>query len=148
MKNQKGITITSLILYIISFTLVIGIIGTITTFFNRNMEDISTSTGISSEYNKFNLYMLKLTKSGYEVSKRSNNYITFKKCIYDGNSEIVDTNTFVKLGNILYYNKIKLCENVNAFSVTEESAENGKEKINTSITIGDKEYTTSYIIEK
>ncbi len=52
----------SLVIYILSFVIIIGIVGTITTTFNKNIKDINMKSGTSSEYNKFNLYMLDQTQ--------------------------------------------------------------------------------------
>lgn len=85
----------SLSLYIISFMIIIGIVGSITVFFSNHTKDINMATGASSEYNKFNLYMLEYTKKGYQISKISGDinaqeqFVTFSKA---GASD-----TFVKL---------------------------------------------------
>lgn len=85
----------SLSLYIISFMIIMGIVGSITVFFSNSTKDINMASGASSEYNKFNLYMLEYTKNGYEISKISEDinaqeqFVTFSK---GGASD-----TFVKL---------------------------------------------------
>ncbi len=135
---------TSLVIYIISFVIIIGIVGTITTVFNNNVKDINTTSGISSEYNKFNLYMLDQTQGGYAILKCSSEtdaagYVTF--------SNGHQSNTFVLLGNMLYFNQVKLCENVKEFKLQKEVAENGNDVLKTYININDKIYTTDYVIE-
>ena len=40
MKSQKGITLTSVIIYIIGMTMCIGVIATLTTYFYKNMDSI------------------------------------------------------------------------------------------------------------
>lgn len=85
----------SLSLYIISFMIIIGIVGSITVFFSNHIKDINMDIGASSEYNKFNLYMLEYTKTGNQILKISQNtneeeqFVTFTK---NGKSD-----TFVKL---------------------------------------------------
>ena len=132
---------SSLVIYVISFVVIIGIVGTITTVFNNNIQDINLSSGTSSEYNKFNLYMLEQTQNGYSVLKYNNNesYVTFS------NGET--SNSFVLLGNILYFNKIKLCENVKEFKLEQTVAENGNDVLKTYININDRVYTTDYVIK-
>lgn len=144
MKNQKGITVTSLAIYIIAFVIIIGIVSSITVFFNGNAKDINKDSGTAAEYNKFNLYMLEYTKNGYriyEISPENNEeqYITFEK---NGKND-----TFCKQGNILYFNEIKLCENVDEFKIEKGTAENGKEILKTYIQINGTVYTTNYVIE-
>lgn len=144
MKKQSGITMVSLTIYILSFVIIIGIVGTITVFFNNHIKEINMSAGASSEYNKFNLYMLDQTKNGYQISKISAEsaekpYVTFSK---EANS-----NTFVLIGNLLYFNEIKLCENVEEFKVLKEPTQNGKEMLKTYLNINGTVYTTDYVME-
>ncbi len=134
----------SLVIYVISFVVIVAIVGTITTVFNRNIKEMNSTSGTSSEYNKFNLYMLNQTQGGYSILKCSNEadtagYVTFS----NGES----SNTFVLLENILYFNQIKLCENVKEFRVAKEVAENGNDVLKTYININGKIYTTDYMIE-
>ena len=136
----------SLTIYIISFVVVIGIVGSITVFFSNNARDVNMSSGASSEYNKFNLYILKQIKDGYKISKISDSdsdkngqYITFS----DGQH----LNTFVKSEDLLYFNKIKLCENVDEFKVDTETANNGKQVLKTYLKINGIVYTTDYVVE-
>ena len=134
----------SLVIYIISFVVIIGIVGVITTVFNSNIKDINRTNGTSSEYNKFNLYMLDQTQEGYSVAKCSDEtdvagYVTF--------SNGKNSNTFVLLENMLYFNKIKLCENVEELKVKKEVAENGNDILKTYININGTVYSTDYVIE-
>ncbi len=134
-----------LVIYIASFVIVIAIVASITTFFNNNVRTLSGSESISSEYNKFNLYLLEYTKNGYDIVRCSDDtsgeeqFITFSK---EGKND-----TFVKRGNILYFNQIKLCEKVDAFKIEKTTAENGKDLLKTYIKIGDTAYTTDYVVE-
>ena len=65
-------------------------------------------------------------------------YITFENS--DGSH-----NTFIKLNDIIYYNKIKLCENVESFKVIVDKT--GKESISVETVIQGKTYTSQYVIE-
>ena len=91
----------SLSLYIISFMIIIGIVGSITVFFSNHTKDINMATGASSEYNKFNLYMLEYTKNDYQILKISKDieaeeqFVTFSK---EGKSD-----TFVKLREFVIF---------------------------------------------
>lgn len=134
----------SLVIYVIAFMIIIGIVGTITVFFSNQAKDADKTVGTSSEYNKFNLYMLDQTKSGYAILKMSEEtdeeqYITFAKN--------TDKNTFVLKGNLLYFNEVKLCENIEEFKVSKEVASNGKEVLKTYLNINGTIYTTDYVIE-
>ncbi len=135
---------TSLVIYILAFVIMIGIVGSITIFFSNHTKEVNRTSGASSEYQKFNLYMLDQTKNGAEILKFSEEteetqYITFSK---DG-----ALNTFVLQRNMLYFNEIKLCENVYEFKIGIATAENGKQVLKTYLNIGGTIYTTDYVIE-
>ena len=135
----------SLSIYVIAFIIILGIIGSVTIFVNKNTQDINMTVGASSEYNKFNLYMLEYTKNGYSCTigtENGNQYAIFTDS--DNNSD-----KFIKLGNILYFNKIKLCENVDEFelAIDDGTAQNGKSVLKTKINISGTVYTTDYVIE-
>lgn len=138
----------SLMIYIASFLIIIGVMGTVINFFSDNTKEINLSVASSSEYNKFNLYMLEQTKSGFEISEgtrsvEENIYVTF----LDNTGDEQKKNTFVKLGNMLYFNKIKLCENVDDFKVKVQTASNGKTVLKTYLQINGTVYTTDYVVE-
>ena len=151
MKNQKGITMISLVIYVLSFAIIIGIIGTITVFFSNGMREMNQNAGASSEYNKFNIYMSKYTKNGYNIipddykenqddeEEAAKPYIAFEK---DGEKII-----FEKVGDILYLNNIKLCENVDEFEAKALTTENGKDMLKTKLKINGVVYTNDYVIE-
>ena len=67
----------------------------------------------------------------------SSYYITFKK--QDGT-----TTTFVKQGDKVYYNNIKLCENVDEFKVIVDKSE--KDSISMEIKIKGKTYKSQYVL--
>lgn len=139
----------SLMIYISAFLMIIGVMGTVINFFSDNTKEINLSVAASSEYNKFNLYMLDLTKNGFQISEGTsslaeNNYVTF----VDDTGDVQEKNTFVKLGNILYFNEKKLCENVDDFKVRVENANNGKKVLKTYLQVNGTVYTTDYVVEQ
>jgi len=131
----------SLVFYIVSFTVIIGIVSSITIFFNNNIRDLNGTVTTSSEYNKFNLYMLEYTKNGYTPSVSNENTVV----IFSKNNN--DSVKFTFLSNTLYFNKIKLCENVNDANFEIVTAANGKLVLRTIIDINGIEYDTDYVIE-
>lgn len=172
MKSQKGITMTSLIIYIASFLVITGIIGAITTYFYNNIEIMDKNSGSAAEYNKLNVYMLKQIKTegvtvekyGNEVKKDSSrteneieidiavngididgvapkddiSFITFK--LPNGNK-----NSFIKVDDKIYFNKILLCENVKDFKI--KVTKDIKTIIEILVQISDKQYSTKYVLE-
>lgn len=137
--------IIDLIKYIIVFSIVVCIIGGLFCFFYSNVNKMNKEISIDSEYRKLNLYLLNTTKNSVTISKYGlvniedtlSYYITF----VDANGEM---NTFVKLEDKIYFNKIKLCDNVEEFKVIVDKSE--KEKINVEVIIDGKKYDSQYVL--
>ena len=145
MKNQKGITMASLVIYIVSFAIIIGIVGSIITFFSNNVSGLNKTAATSVEYNKFNNYMLEYTKNGFRpVDERATKREDKTYIVLEKDDEKV---VFEKIDNILYMDNIKLCENVQDFNAKRTFSENGKEMLKTKIQINGIEYSNDYIIE-
>ena len=160
MKSQKGITMLSLILYVASFFAITTVVAGITTFFYSNMKIMDTNIGSNSSYNKFNLYMLNECKkanvslyawkdieaSTGETSRLKdssvidNSFITFLNSDGEKNSFIYDKDN----GN-LYYNSIKLCENVEDFQIILDNT-TGKDVLKIFIKISGTAFQTKYVI--
>lgn len=131
MKNDRGITITSLIIYVIAMLIVIGIIANLTSFFYKNVLNLEDESTNISEISKFNMYFLEEVKNvNNSIVELSKNSITF-----------VTGNTFTFQNNSIYLNNIIICENVKNLDFSKEKI-NDKDVINVLITIGDNmEYT-------
>lgn len=110
-RNTNGITLTSVIIYVIGMVLVVGIISTLTSFFykNVNIEDINKDT---TQYTKFSGIFLN------EINKE-NNYIIDCKSVNDSEENVSyiifatgNQYTFIKENNSIYKNQLKICEGV------------------------------------
>lgn len=147
--NMQATTkiMTSLTTYVIIFTIIVCLIGGVMSFFYGNLKDTSNETNANSSYSMLNLYFLKTIQSP-NISIEShglvdNNdtksyYITFRKD--DGT-----TATFIKIGDIIYYNKIKLCENVDTFKVIVDKSET--QSFSVEVEMFDKIYNSQYAID-
>jgi hypothetical protein len=168
MKSQKGITMISLVLYVASFVAVTAVVAGITTFFYSNMKVMDSNISSNSTYNKFNLYFLNECKktgvslyawqnvyvddSGTETITKDTsalaslpvenktNFITFLNSDGSKNSFIYD-----KDNKILYYNSIKLCDNVNDFQII-LNQETGKDVLKILINIDGTAFQTKYVV--
>ncbi len=131
MKNNHGVTITSLIVYVIAMLIVIGIIANLTSFFYTNILNLEDESANISEISKFNMYFLKEIKNANNsIAQISENRITF-----------ISGNTFTFQDNAIYLNNIRICENIKNLAFAREET-NGKELISVLITVGDNmEYT-------
>ena len=114
MKNNRGITLTSLIIYIIGMTLVIATITTLTTYFYKNVNIEEISDDSATQYTKFTSIFTE------EINKESNRVVD-SKILKDegGNTEesyIIFSSgnqyTFKKVNKSIYKNNIKICENI------------------------------------
>lgn len=138
---------TSLTTYVIIFTIIVCLIGGVMSFFYGNLKDTTNETNANSSYSMLNLYFLKTIQSpnisieSYGLVDNNDTksyYITFKKD--DGT-----TATFIKLGDIIYYNKIKLCENVETFKVIVDKSET--QSFSVEVEMFDKVYNSQYAID-
>lgn len=50
MKSQKGVTLTSLIIYVIAMSIVVGTVAAITNFYYGNINGLSNRTSSSKQY--------------------------------------------------------------------------------------------------
>lgn len=110
-KNNKGITLTSLIIYIIGMTIAVALISTLMSFFTKNIKlgDINNDTTqytkfssvFSDEINNKNNIIVDCQTSGSGNGKVS--YIVFSS----GNQY-----TFMGKNNAIYKNNIKICKDV------------------------------------
>ncbi len=143
MKSENGITLTSLIAYIIGMILIIGIMSVLTTNFYKNVNNINMeiipsteftkfSSHFSSEINKYNIKVLECKETSTQ------NYIVFDNGIQY---------TYIPENKSIYQNKIKICRGVESCVFT-NIIENGKDVIKIKMKIGEKEYNNSYILNK
>lgn len=138
MKNERGITLGSLIIYVIVTMMAIAILATIMASFTRDVKDISKSNTDNLELDKFYSYFLKDVKN-------SNNDISE---IAENNQSITFTsgNEYSFSNQAIFYNdNIKLAENIEACTF-DEGEENGKTTITTAITINGTTYTRKFVL--
>lgn len=116
--NSNTKILRALISFIILFYIIICIVGLILNYFYKNITDLNKTVSSNSEYSNLNLYFLKTVKEhdvkiknyGLVDDDNLSYYITFEND--DGT-----TNTFIKVGNIIYFNNIKICNNVESFKI-------------------------------
>lgn len=115
MRKEKGITMVSLVVYIVVMIIVLGVMSSIITNFYNNTETLQGNVGEIIEFNKFNNYFLK------EIKARNNKIDTIKE-----NYILFSTgNSFSISSGIIYYNSIKVCENVNEMKIEANKNEDG-----------------------
>lgn len=104
MKNQKGITLASLALYIVVMIIVLGIMSSIITTFYANTEGMNAKVQELVEFNKFNMNFLKEVKlynNSLDSIDENGTYIVF-----------TSGNSFSFSNNKIYYNNLKIASDV------------------------------------
>lgn len=101
MRSEKGITLTSLVVYIVLIILVVGLLSLVSQDFFKNTQYIMDSGKYIQEYNKFNMYFIEDVKNNTDIYSIQNNIIVFK-----------DGTTYTFSNNDIYRNKVKICDNI------------------------------------
>lgn len=135
MKKENGITLITLIIYMIVMCIVISILASISNFFFRNTNIIKEDSKYISEYNKFNMYFLDDIKNNENTLEVKNDEIIFE----DGT-----TYTFKKgPDNSIYRNKAKICNNIE-YCYFDEKTHNSKKIIQVDMVVkGSKIFETN-----
>ena len=129
LKNNKGITLMALSIYIIVLMVIMGLLATMNRFFNKNLDTVQSIAKYAASFDKFNSLFVSDVKNN-KAAIVSGNTITFE----DGT-----TYTYINQEGI-YRGKIKIASNVTGFSATSKKIiinNCTKQIISISIIIGD-----------
>ena len=140
MKNNKGITLTALVVYIIVLVIVLGIISAILNQFYQNTGQLLSNTDDVLEFNHFNTFFLKEIKAtGNKVDNISSNYILF-----------TSGNSFSVQNKKIYYNNIEICKGVESFLVQSGKDGDGKDSdiVHIEITFKNFKKSMNYKVEE
>lgn len=108
MKNNKGITLTSLIIYVIGMTIMVATIATITSFFYKNI-DIGNINDDITQYTKFS------SMFSEETNREKNTVIDCKSLTDEDKTSYIifsSGNQFTFNNGSIYKNNVKICDNV------------------------------------
>lgn len=150
MKSEKGVTLSSLIIYVIAMVIVVSTIAVITRYFYGNINKLSNSTSSLGEVTKLNSFITE------EINKLGN---TIYYCDPDGsfivfynpndrdeqNSNSGYTQYTFKNGSI-YLDKIKICSRIESCKFTDIS-DDYNYKLKIILTIDGKERVTTYTLK-
>ena len=144
-SDNKGVTLTSLIIYIIAMLALVAVVSTISMYFHSNVLQVDDDTQNLGVFNTFNKYFLKKKK------KENNRVIssfdeTGSKIKFSDNV----TFTFVEVEKAIYRNDRKICENIVKCTFTPKVVDE-KEIVDVYMVIGNKnefEKTMSYVVNK
>ena len=94
MRKEKGITLISLVIYIMGIIVIMSVVGTLMSFYNNNVIKLNDTSDVNMELSKFTAKMI-------EETKEAGNAIT----------EIAGTTIKFNNGNIYTYQDNKIYEN-------------------------------------
>lgn len=118
MKKEKAITLTSLVVYIIVMIMVIGVMSSVSFMFYNNTQNLKQSTKDIIEFNNFNNYFvkeIKIANNKVDQISSDGNYVIF-----------TNGNSFSFHDNSIFYNELKVSNNVNSIKFSYDKDENEK----------------------
>lgn len=147
MRQNKGITLISLIIYIIVFTSVIGTVAMITNYFTKNSEQTIISSKAPEQYAELTSYLVK----DMESDKIKNIRVKAQN-ILDISFTDELRHIYIYGNNELYYvlinkddvveKKIRVCKNVSVCNFSKDDS-----NLNISIKINNIIYNNKYAIK-
>ena len=146
MKSNRGITLTSLVIYVIGLVIVIAVMGNFTGFFYKNLEYTTMNQNSNEQYSRFLSYITKDANSDNLIYVQSG--VQNVDCVIFRFSDGTEHQYITKNEKMYYINsqsdkneKILLCEKVttsseNVFNYTDKT-------LNINLDIGNKNFTTT-----
>lgn len=142
MKEEKGITLIALIIYVILMTLAVAGVTAITNSLYSNVKDLDVDAKSAVDFAKFNMYFIKDIKSeGVKLVSCSENQIILSITNESGNNENI---SYSLQHGALYRNAVKICDNVQKAEISQGSSKN---QILIQLKLNDYEKTTAYVLE-
>ena len=141
MRNEKGITIISLILYIILLTFAIAGMSAITSAFYSNINQVEADSKSSVAFAKINMVMLN------DVKSEDAELIIDESSQYRLNLEVQGEPVIYRIQNdALYRNNVKICDKIRSASFLAEKTDT-KSTIIIDMTIDKQKRRLSYVLE-
>ena len=78
MRSEKGVTLLSLVIYMIIFTMVLGILTVISNYFYKNIYQVKETPKYISEFNKFSMFFVNDVKSNNDIESITSTTLEFK----------------------------------------------------------------------
>ena len=142
MKSEKGVTMVSLIVYVIAMLITVTIVTIVTSYFYKNVEIEPEKYTYFSEFTKVESFFAEeVNREPNEVLKVDNEssqpYVAFSS----GNQY-----TYISANKALYKNNVKIASNISECEF-EETIKNGNQAIKVRIKIQDKEKELEYVLK-
>jgi len=144
MKSERGITLTSLIMYVVVAMIAVTAVAGLSSFFVSNMNEIKDQEKYAPEFNKFSMFFIA------DVKNNNTAEVTTSRVQFDDGT-IYEYKANEKA---VYRNATKIAEKVDSFSFTsstEQASSTTKQIINVKMSVGGKvnlksgiDYTLKY----
>lgn len=148
MKKENGVTIISLIAYVVLMTLAVAAVSTITSSFYTNLNGIDKSAKGTVAFSKFNMFILNDMKTdGMMVNEVTENKIELEVPKSNGGTETV---RYTVVDNGLYRNSVKICDKIEEYSFSTRRTGPNREitAITVYLKIDNYVKTTTYAVER
>lgn len=124
MKNQKGVTLVSLTIYIIVMTIVIGVVSMISTYFFKNTKTALKDIEPITEQTRFSSFFTEeVNRNNIKILACDQKYVVFDNEVQY---------TFVAENKGIYRNQVKICRGVENCKF-ERTIKNGKDVISVTL---------------
>ena len=145
MKSEKGITLISVILYVIVMLLVVTIASILTGYFYNNIDINNTEQNANVEFTKFNSFFTEevnirgntILESDTEGTSTGQKYIVFST----GNQY-----TYIKNNKSIFKNNSKIASDIEEFNLKINNSDS-KTTIEIELTSGNITKTTTYALK-
>ncbi len=127
MKSQKGVTLISLTIYVISMVSIVAIVAVISGYFYTNIEATSNTINPLTEYTKFNSFFSdEINHETIKVLECKENYVVFDNGVQY---------TYIPENKGIYRNQVKIANEIES-CIFEYKIMNGKSVVTVEIQIG------------
>lgn len=141
MKSEKGVTIISLILYVILLTFVVAGMSAITSSFYSNVHEIEGDSKGAVAFSKINMIVLNDVKAeGVELNIDETSQ--YKISLDIGGETVI----YRVQNDALYRNDVKICDKIKSATFIGEKTEY-QSKITFDLTIDNYKKRTTYVLE-
>ena len=138
MKSEKGITLISVIIYVLVMAIVIGVMAIISTFFYKNISDEKFNIDPITEYTTFNSYFSEeINHENVKILECEPNYIVFDNGVQY---------TYIPENQGIYRNQVKIAKGVTNCTFT-RNIKNGKDIVEVVFEAGSRKRETTYTLK-
>ena len=132
MKKENGITLVTLIVYLIIVSAILAALTNLSSHIYKNINKLGIENLSAEEFNKFNVNFVKSVKANKNATVTNNNQnVTIE---FDDGT----TYNYINGENSIYKNKIKIAKNINYFKADVQNI-NNKNVIQVQIGTGKKD---------